>query len=224
MRIVGLSWPAGLGVAVAATMAALSWGTEASAPGASVRALLAEARAACVAGLRPGVADVPLLGASWVCLAGEEPRIVGPIPAGDGVLSASALSLSDDLRVLEARDLEIVVPGGEAPELRLRAQTAVLRGVPPVGRASNLRPWARAVLLGLGSVALAAAAAGLALSLAIRERPAAIGLGAVGPVAALVVMSALERGETRPMVYVVVPLVGLAAQAAVGALLTLRRA
>jgi hypothetical protein len=229
-RLVADSWPAGLGVALAAGLAAVSWGGQAAAPGASVRGMLAAARAACVAGPRPGIADVPLLGASWVCLEGDEPRILGPAPGGGGVLAASSLSVSDDLRVLEATDLEIVVRAAESdlpeppPKVTLHAASAVLRGVPPVGRASNLRPAARAALLGIGAAVLAAAAAGVALAASVRTRAAAIALGAAGPAAALLVLSALERGETRPIVYLAVPLGGLVAQAVVGALLSLRSA
>jgi hypothetical protein len=218
-RIVASAWPAAAGIALAAALAAAVWGREASAPGRALRDLLAEGRAACVAAPKPAAIDVPLVGVSWVCLAGEAPRVVGPAPVGGGAFAASGVSLSDDLRALEATDLEILVPrSGDRPEAHVRAAVASIRGLPPLGRASNLSSPVRALLLAASATALAALAGGLTLVAAIRSRPAAFALGVVGPGAALLVFSALERGSTPPAAYVAVPAAGLAALLVAGAL------
>ena len=211
-RIVAEGWPAALGVAAAAAVAAGLWGREASAPGRALRDLLAEARASCVSAPSPAVADVPLVGVSWVCLEGAPPRVVGPAPSGEGAFGARALDVSDDLRALDARDLELLIPRTEAhPEARVLAAVASIRGLSPIGRASNLAPIARAILLASTATALAALAAGIALVRSVRGRAAAFALGALGPVAALLVFSALERGPSPGAAYGAVPAAGLVA-------------
>ena len=148
LRILAAGWPAAIGVALAAALAAALWGREASAPGRIFRELLAEGRVACDAARvhgRPAVADVPLVGLSWICVEGRAPRVVGPAPVGSGAFAASALEVSDDLRALDATDLEILVPGAEGrPEARVRAAEASIHGLAPLGRASNLSVAARA--------------------------------------------------------------------------------
>jgi hypothetical protein len=223
LRIVAAGWPAALGVAVAAALAAAAWGREAAAPGRAARALLAEARAACVAAPPPAVADVPLLEVSWLCFAGQPPRAVGAVPGG-AAFSATAITVSDDLRAVEATDLELLLPprAGEPQVLRgeahLHAAQAVIRGLTPVGRASNLAVTERAALVAASATALAALAGLIALTAAVRSRAAALALGAVGPAAALLVFSALERGPAPLAAYAAVPAAGLAALLAAGAL------
>ncbi len=219
LRILAAGWPAAVGIALAAALAAAAWGREASAPGRVFRDLLAEGRAACASSPPPAAADVPLLGVSWVCLAGVEPRVVGPAPVGAGAFTASSLSVSDDLRALDAGDLEILVPPTEGrPEARIHASSASIRGLTPIGRASNLGVAARALLLALSATLLAAAAGGVALAASVRSRPAAFAVGVVGPAAALLVFSALERAPSPPLAYAAVPAAGLAALLAAFAL------
>jgi hypothetical protein len=218
-RVIVSGWPAAVGVAAAAALAAALWGREAVAPGRALRDLLAEARAACVAAPPPAVADVPLLGVSWVCLAGEPPRVVGQAPLGTGAFAATAIVVSDDLRALRATDLDLLVPRSpERPEARIHAAEASIRGLSPIGPASNLAAPARALLLSMSAMALAAVAGGLALAAGIRSRPAAFALGAAGPAAALLVFSALERAPSPAIAYLAVPAAGLAALLAAGAL------
>ena len=217
-QILASGWPAAAGIALAAALAAAVWGREASAPGRIFRDLLAEGRAACASAAPPAVADVPLLGVSWVCVQGRPPRVVGAAPVGSGAFAASALVVSDDLRALEATDLEILLPPGEdRPEARVRAGAASIRGLTPIGRASNLTVAARAFLVAASATALAALAGAVALGASIRSRPAAFALGAVGPAAALLVFSALERGPSPPAAYLAVPAAGLAALLGAGA-------
>jgi hypothetical protein len=211
LGIVATGWPAALGVLAAAAIAAFSWGREAAVPGRVIRDLLAEARAACAAAPPPAVADVPLLGVSWVCLEGEPPRVIGPAPAGQGVLAARAIAVSDDLRALDAEGLELVLPAPDGGTAHVSAAIASIRGLSPIARAGNLSVPARAALLATSSAALAAIAAAIALAASIRSRPAALALGAAGPASALLVFSALERSPASPAAYAAVPLAGLLA-------------
>ncbi len=219
LRVIASGWPAALGVAAAAALAAAVWGREASAPGRALRDLLAEARTACAAASPPAVADVPLLGVSWVCLAGEPPRVVGEAPVGTGAFAATAIVVADDLRALQATDLEILVPAApDRPEARVHAAVASIHGLAPLGRASNLAAGTRAALLAASATALAALAGGLVLAAGIRGRVAAFALGAAGPAAALLVFSALERAPSPGVAYLAVPAAGLAALLGAGAL------
>jgi hypothetical protein len=225
MRMVGGTWRAALVVVLAAGLAAASWGREAVAPGRLVRDLLSEARAACIARAAaspsggPALVDVPLLGVSWVCFPGEPPRALGPVPlgTGQGALSASEIEPSDDLRSVHMKDISWVLAWGEPREqARIRVGEISLRGLSPLGRASNLNVSARTVLLGLTSAAMAALAAFIVLSRSIRSRPAALLVGLSGPAAALMVFSALERAPASVLNYVAVPAAGLLALTAAG--------
>jgi hypothetical protein len=216
-RLVAAGWPAMLGVALAAGLAAAAWGREAAAPGRVFREMLAEARAACTSELTPAAAEVPLIGVAWVCVEGAGgPRVVGP--AGPGAFTAASIEVSDDLRSFEARDLTLILPaaGEREGSLRIDARSASIRGLPPVGRASNLSVAARAALLALSAPLLAAAAAWVVLRASVRGRTAALAIGAAGPGAALLVFSALERGPASPAAYLAVPAAGLAALLAAG--------
>jgi hypothetical protein len=223
LRVIADGWPAALGVALAAGLASAAWGREAVAPGRVVRDLIAEARAACLASPPPAVAEVPLVGLSWICLPGREPLVVGPAPvdpdAGGG-FGARAIAVSDDLRSLDASELTLVLPATEkgGGEVRLHAGAASIRGLAPVGRASNLTVPARVVLLSVSAALLAAAAGALTLIAAIGGRVGAMAVGASGPAAALLVFSALERAPSAAAAYGAVPAAGLAALLAAAAI------
>jgi hypothetical protein len=224
-RIVASTWPAALVVALASALAGASWGREASAPGRLARDLLGEARAACSAAAPPAAVEVPLVGLAWVCLAGEAPRLIGAAPFAEpqegAMFSATALVISDDLRGLEARGLELSLPGGGP---RLHAGEATIHGLTPIGRASNLGVVARALLLGASAVAMAAFASMVMLRGAIRSRVRALALGTAGPAAALLTFSSLERAPNAAVLYAAAPLAGiLAITALAGALARPRR-
>jgi hypothetical protein len=253
LGLIASTWPAALVVAIAAGLAAASWGREAAAPGRLVRDLLAEARDACRSAIAPSAVDVPLIEISWVCLPGEPPRAVGAAlrggppegpgargktSGGDGAaqmtpaFAARSLSVSDDLRSIDAADLELVFPPrpSAAPEAasasrpplstagaaRLRVAKATIHGLAPIGRASNLSVASRALLLGAAAIGLSAAAAARVLAFAIRSRARALAIGAAGPAAALMAFSSLERGPAPAIAYAALPLAGLAALTAVG--------
>lgn len=227
------SWPALIGVMAVAAMAAGLWGREARAPGRAIRDMLTEARAACVRAEPPAVADVPLLGVSWICLKDGAPRAVGLMPgrlgpavaaAPGGAFMAAAITVSDDLTSLDARDLELALPAAAAgAEARVHVARASIRGLSPIGRASNLHVAARVATLALTSALLGLVAATLALTGAAEGRVVAVGVGASGPAASLLVFSSLERSPAPAVAYVAVPLAGLAAILALARLARLVR-
>lgn len=202
-------------LAVAAGLAAMAWGRDAAAPGRLARDLLLEARASCMARPPPTAVDVPLLGFSWVCLPGAQPRAVGvaPLGAAPAWFAASSVELADDSRSLRLGHLELVVPNptGGSPPTRVAAVEASIAGVAPLGRASNLRPFGRGVLMSGTTLLLAFLAALVVIARSIASPAAAIAVGMAGPSAALAVFSALERVATAPLVYLSVPLAGAAA-------------
>lgn len=220
--LVARSAPALLAAALAAALAAGLWGREARAPGRAARDLLDQARTACLAAPPPAVAEVPVLGVTWVCLPGEPARAVGPLPPA-GAFAASSISLADDLASLAARDLDLVLPpSADRGEAHLHAASASIRGLAPLGRPSNLTPTARVLVLAVTAPLLAAVAALLLLRAAVGRVTAAV-VGAAGPAASLLAFSALERALTAPLRYLAVPAAGLAALA-VAAALACRRA
>lgn len=234
-RIVASAWPAALVIAAAAGVAGLSWGREAVAPGRLVRELVSGARAACEeasaarsrspasgaakgAPIAPIAVDIPSLGFSWVCFPGVEPRILGPAPLGasrsPAVLSASAIDLSDDLRAIRLKDATLSMPPAAPSPLasaRLHAAEVAITGLAPIGRASNIGVALRALLLSASAAAIASLAAGIVLTRSIRSRPRALAVGLVGPAAALMVFSSLERSPAPPFAYIAVPIAGLLA-------------
>jgi hypothetical protein len=222
-RLVSSSWPALALVAVAVALTAAAWGREAAAPGRLARDLLVDARSLCAAraaapGAAPVAIDVPVVGLSWVCFANGARRAVGPAPVGASraVLAASAIELSDDLRSLRAADLALVL----APDVgawggaRIHVRDALVHGLAPFGRASNLGPLARTALLGSTAALLALGAAFAVLRARLARRPAALAVGLAGAAAALLVFSSLERAPAPAWLYLAVPLAGLAALAA----------
>ena len=232
-RIVASTWPAALFVALASALAAASWGREASAPGRLVRDLVGEARAACSAAAAPAAVEVPLVGMTWVCLAGDAPRLVGAAPfvasqgaAAAPVFSATELVVSDDLRGLVARGLTLALPdsgSGSRDGARLHVSEATIHGLTPIGRASNLGVASRALLLAASSMIMAAFASVAALRGALQSRVRALALGTAGPAAALLVFGSLERSTAAPLFYAAAPLAGIVAMAALAAVFARRR-
>lgn len=223
LHVVASAWPSLFLLAIAAALASGAWGASAAAPGRLARELVAEVRSACGASIasgggapRPVAYDVPSLGLSWVCFSGDEPRIVGPAPFGDGgaVLSATGVHLSDDLRAVDLDDLSLsVAPSnrGALSGAHLRVGRATIRGIPPLGRASNLTVARRAALFTFSSALFASLAAWVVLALSIKSRVLAGAIGLVGPASALMLFSTLEREANGPLPYLAVPLAGLIA-------------
>jgi hypothetical protein len=220
------AWPALVAVALCSGLAAAAWGREAAAPGKLLQDLIIEAREACEAAPRPAAVPVPLTGISWVCLPGEPARAVGEAPFGELSLTAASdghaprspafaartLTLAGDLRSFEAGELLLLVPGDEAHgALRVTVGNAVIQGIPPLGRASNLRPAARALLIAGSTTGLAILAAALVLLRGVRGRVLALAIGLAGPAGALMAFSSLERGAIGGAIYGLVPAAGVLA-------------
>jgi hypothetical protein len=209
--------------AALAAVAALAWGTEAAAPGRLARDLLAESRRSCASAAAAGAVEVPVVGVTWLCSPSEPPRVVGSLPGGaHGTFTALDLRVSDDLRAIELTDMKIMFDA--ALPVHVHAKAAGVTGLSPWGRASNLRPSARALLLSLTGAGLALLVALIVLRLGHSSRIAALVLGGAGPAAALMAFSALERQAIGPWAYVAVPFAAVfAVMAATGLMSLVRR-
>src|SRR5262249_19095751 len=127
--------------------------------------------------------------------------------------AATGIDVSDDLRRISLTDLRLAVPRGDrgsGKELLVSAQHTTVTGLAPLGRASNLGVFERMLLLVGSSLVLAMLAASLVVRRMISSRVFASLIGLAAPSVALLVFSALERGSTRPAVYLAVPAAGLA--------------
>jgi hypothetical protein len=193
-------------VATLAALSALAWGTEAAAPGRLARSLVEQSKRSCAEESAPRAAHVPFVGVTWLCFEGREPRLSGALPGGGGTFSATDLTISDDLRSLRFADMRLLLGEGN---VRLGVREAEVGGLSPWGRASNLTPAVRALLLSATGTGLALLASLYVLTRSVSHRLASLALGGVGPVAALLVFSRLEQGDHAAWVYAWVPLAGL---------------
>jgi hypothetical protein len=211
-RIVRATALPALGFATLAALSALAWGTEAAAPGRLARSLVEQSRRACAGEVAPRAAYIPFVGVTWLCFEQNQPRLSGTLPGGSGTFTAADLAISDDLRSLDFDDMRLSF--GEAGSIKVSARQAHVTGLSPWGRASNLRPAVRAVLLSGAGTAFAFLAALYVLSRSVANRFASLVVGGAGPAAALLVLSRLEQGDHGAWAYASVPLAGMAALAA----------
>jgi hypothetical protein len=208
-RIVRATALPALGFAALAALSALTWGTEAAAPGRLARSLVEQSRRACAGEVAPRAAHIPFVGVTWLCFEGRDPRLSGTLPGGGGAFTAADLAISDDLRSLHFGDMRLLL--GESGNIRLNVREAEVVGLSPWGRASNLRPALRALLLSTTGIGLALLASLYVLARSISHRLKSLLLGAVGPAAALLSLSRLEQSEHGSLAYACVPLAGVAA-------------
>jgi hypothetical protein len=215
-RIVATSLPVALAFAALAGVAALAWGTEAAAPGRLARSLVEQSKRSCAAQPSPAINDVPFVGVTWLCFGRASqaggPRLAGALPGASGAFTAADMTVSDDLRSLEFRDMRLLF--GEATAVRVHAAEARIQGLSPWGRASNVRPGMRALLLSFTGAALALLASWSVLTGFIARRLASLLIGAAGPLAAVLVFSRLERTTHGVASYLAVPAAGLCGWAA----------
>lgn len=214
------------------------WGLVAASPAQRINAWIAEARGACERRAasnveRPAIVPIPSADFAWVCFPGEPARLFGalPLPLETAALSAKSIAFSSDLRTLNVRGAELFVqrraPAASAPEdettrLRVHAGALSIAGLLPQGRASNLHPWMRALLLSLSAGALALHSGVLVMKAAHAGRGRALLVGVSAVAAALLVFSSLERSPAKPLHYALVPALGLLA-AWIAARLSYRR-
>jgi hypothetical protein len=211
-RLVASASVGWLALALAGALAAMFWGSEAAAPGRMIARLMDDARAACVSAEAPAAIEVPLADAAWLCFPNEPPRAVLRAPfandrGGRAVLTATDLRPSDDLRSLRAKDALLVVEGEEG-RASLGADAATIRGVVPLGRASNLGAATRAIVLAPTSLLLAIATALAIVRARIASRARAVAIGVATSIGALLAFSSLERAPMPFFAYVAVPLAG----------------
>jgi hypothetical protein len=215
-RIVRSSVPVAFAFTALAGVAALAWGTEAAAPGRLARSLVDEAKRSCEGQTAPRAADVPFVGVTWLCFppasskpraAGARPRLTGALPGGTGAFTAADVTVSDDLRSLQFLEMELLFGG--AGNIRVHAGEARITGLSPWGRASNLPPAVRALLLSFTGTILAMLASWTVLASSVSRRLASLLVGGAGPAAAVLVLSHLEHARHGVAVYVAVPVVGL---------------
>jgi hypothetical protein len=214
-RIVGSSFPVALAFTALAGVAALAWGTEAAAPGRLARSLVDEAKRSCEGQTVPRAADVPFVGVTWLCFppasgaasGSSRPRLTGALPGGAGAFTAADVTVSDDLRSLQFLDMRLLF--GDKANIRVRAGEARITGLSPWGRASNLPPALRALLLSSTGTLLAMLASWSVLLGSIARRVGSLLVGGAGPAAAALVLSQLERAHHDLALYLAVPAIGL---------------
>jgi hypothetical protein len=196
-RASGLSWRATL-LATALLLAlsvsvAVGLDPGSVAPGHTAQQLLETARDACPSSPERRV-QVPLVGLTWTCPKGARARISGPLPlSAKPNFAAASLRVSDDLRRIDATELELELPASRV-RLGFRATVgrARVRGLPPWGR-----PAGRSTVSRLSGSLLASVAA-LATALAILPRLqlpwlGAAFLAALGGLCPLLANRALDR-------------------------------
>ena len=202
---------AGQGVVLTALLCGLSWASarESTEPGRIVGELIAEGQAACANASSPRTYAVPFFGATWLCVPGAIPRLVGqgPGPLGALVFSARDARLSGDLGTIELDDAHVALP-----QASLHVDSLRLHAAAPWGHGSTVAPLDRAVALGSAVLVCALLTVGLVLLHRTRGRVATLATGAAGPIAALGMLRALERfASTRSLLVAAIPPLALAA-------------
>lgn len=176
-----------------ALLVVASWvgSVDASEPGRVLRGLVASARSACVAAA-PTAVPVPLASVTWVCPPEGDAIVVGRAPLGSTALfSARSLFVAGDLRRVELQRARAVL--GTAS---VRVERMTVRGLPPLARAAEEPPLARALVLVLAALASAAMGAWMMLRHAALTgtvgRVHALLSGLAGPAASLATLRMIE--------------------------------
>ena len=170
-----------------------NWNANASEPGRVAIALLEQTRKSCQGATEPRGAVVPMVGMSWLCFPGREPRVVGMLPGSGGKAWFSALSLDaqPDLSGFELRDFQLV---GDAEPVfsaaNLRVKRARVTGLPPWGRPAKLPVKMRSAILALAAWLIASVVTMSHARLSL-QRPLPAVLAAATP--ALAVVALLDR-------------------------------
>jgi hypothetical protein len=153
---------------------------------------------------------VPLVGLTWTCPPGEPARLSGHTPVGRPKVdySATALTVSEDLRQIEVTGLALEVPASrERFGLRATVGRARLRGLPPWGRPAGRSTVSRLLSSVLACVATLAMALRVLFRLPLGSLLAAL-LGAAGGLCPLLANRALDRFGTASYSYWLVIVAG----------------
>jgi hypothetical protein len=184
---------------------ALVYGSDASAPGRVATELVARARSSCAAVRAPTTYAIPFTDMTWLCAPGREPRLVGsPLGAmSAAVITAKDARIAGDFRVLELDDARVLFPGEMT--VRMHVASLSMHGMAPWAHASTLPAPLRALLFALSAWIASWLAAYAVLRRATSTRLGALVLGASGPLAALGLVRVLERADSAPAAFVLVP-------------------
>jgi hypothetical protein len=209
-RILGL-WPAIALLALVTALSSASWGADARAPGRVARALIAEARKACLSKTAPEVVDVPLVRAAWLCRPGKTPLLAAEGAGSAATIDfvASDLDIADDLGSLSARDVQVLLPPPSS--VRMRYLEARVRGLAPFSAPSSVKPLVRALLIVGAAIACAMLAAAASLRRTAGHRAIDWMLALAGPAATLATLRTCERGQISDARLLAVPLAAVAA-------------
>jgi hypothetical protein len=208
-----------LGLPVAVLTLLLAWaayraGEDAHLPGLVVREHVYNAKRHCAAQPSVAVEPVPLLSAAYVCVPGQAPRLLGKAPGQGWSYATEDWDISDDLRVLRLREVELTRLWNGFPVV-VHAQAIELRGLPTFLIPTRHAPMMRSLAMALSG--LVSALVGVLWMLRMgrivstRPLPWLIALGLSGPLAAL----ATSRGEAL-WTLLVSPVAALAALCATG--------
>jgi hypothetical protein len=204
------------GLILAGALAALSWASalQSTEPGRIVTELIADGEVACAKAETPRTYTVPFFGATWLCVPGVAPRLVGqgPGPLSAVVFSAKGARASGDLGTIDLDDAQIALPHAS-----LHIDALHIRGTAPWGHASTIAPSDRALALSAAVALCALASVALVLVRRVTGRVATFALGASGSVAALGLLRIVERfGASRSWLVLTVAPLALAATLLVG--------
>lgn len=123
-----------------------------AAPGRFARELVDRARTGCHE-TDAAQRDVPLLGVSWICLK-PMPRLVGRVPGvRQAWFSAGSVSITDDLRAAELRDLRVAAHAA-GRTVSMRVGEARMAGLPGWGSAKRLEGVRRGMVVGFAAALL----------------------------------------------------------------------
>lgn len=180
------------------------------APGNTLRGVIRSAREECEERHADASVSVPLLGARWVCSPPLPASLVGELSRG-GVLAryvTRGIELSEDLGSVGLSNLELSVtlPHG-TPAMRLKVQTAHLRGAWPWARQTPAFGMVRAIYV--SAVAAMIAALSMVMTHSRRVHPRIVGslLASTGAGTALYVLRSLDAyQQSNSVLFVLVPI------------------
>lgn len=227
LRLAGGALPGLTLIAALGCVAIVAWGDDSAAPGRFAQHLIDQGRSSCGRAREPKSALVPMVGMTWLCFPGREPRLVAPLPrsAGRAWFSAAALQASDDLRTFALRDLRIGIKlaSETLPRVMLRAKTARVAGMSAWGRSARLPLLLRALCIASAALATGFAASAAVMRWSIVSRVGALVTGGVGAAAATALLGAADRHELPSWSYVAVPAVAAASVLGTAAIWALGR-
>lgn len=151
-------WFVAPAVGFALVLSIVSWNVaaQAEAPGRLVKRLVEGGLRACERESRPSTTFVPFVRATWMCSPDHPARLFVQTPArfGSTFVTGTKLSMTDDLTGLEVDDARLSLKDAEVHVGKLS-----LRRIPPLFASATLSELARALLLAVGVIAVAAGTA-----------------------------------------------------------------